>query len=75
MGERLSAPLLDNKIIAQTNIKELIIPFTMSRSVGEMEYDSIELILKSAQSNIELCTLSCPRKLVYKKDGEYWGTF
>ena len=75
MGERLSAPLLDNKIIAQTNIKELIIPFTMSRSVGEMEYDSIELILKSAQSNIELCTLSCPRELVYKKDGEYWGTF
>jgi hypothetical protein len=35
MNDKLNAPILENKILAQTNLKKLTIPFPMNKGVGE----------------------------------------
>lgn len=77
MIQKLNPPVLDNKIIAQTNATSLSIPFLMNRSVGWGDFDFIALDIKTIQSNVSLLTapLYCLKNLLFFEKGSYWGTF
>jgi hypothetical protein len=79
METKLNPPVLDNKIIAQTNILNLSIPFLMNKSVGWEDFDFIALDIKTVQSNTSLLKnkpfLYCLKKFLYFNKGNYWGTF
>lgn len=75
MGMRLNPPIVENKTIAQCNPNNLSIPFLMNRSVGWADFDSVNLVIKTVQSNTELLTLNCLQESLTLKDGKYWGAF
>lgn len=75
---KLNPPILDNKIIAQTNSTSLSIPFLMNKSVGLGDFDFIALDIKTVQSNTSLLEkpfLYCLKKFLFFEKGSYWGTF
>jgi hypothetical protein len=55
----LNPPIVESKTNAQTDKTKIRISFLMNRSVGMADFDAIQLLLKSVQSNTTLLTATC----------------
>ena len=74
MVTKLNPPILEGKIKAQQG-DILYIPFQMNRAVGNADYKGLCVIIKSATTNREICSLSCNKGGIYFKNNEYWAPF
>lgn len=84
MGIKLNPPIVEGKTIAQalervgTNLastQTITIPFTMNKSVGFGDFESISLILKTVHSNHEITTVTCNKNTLKFKQGQYFASF
>lgn len=71
----LNPPIVESKTHAQTDKTKIYISFLMNRSVGMADFDSMQLLLKSVQSNVTLLTATCQQSSLVLKNGNYQATF
>lgn len=72
---RLNPPIVDSIIPAQVSKEKLTIPFMMNRSVGWADFDKIQIIVKTAQTNVVLATSECSKTSLYLKNNIYYADF
>ena len=72
---RLNPPMVENIIAAQTHLNQLTIPFSMNRSVGWEDFETVQLIVKTVQTNVVLATAECNKNSISKKDNIYQAIF
>jgi hypothetical protein len=72
--EKLNPPLIANKLNAQAG-DNIVIPFTMNKSVGLAQVDNLVILVKTVSTGAEVGTYTCNKGSLYFKDNYYYATF